>query len=357
MADSLLIESVSNPPIYYRNTTANKLGGTKTFRVAHKKKLKKWGTNLGNIEKSLREHYEADDGKLLCQCDQSGADAFIVAYMMPATNALRQLFLNGIKIHNYLSVAFPEHWEKDYPQVHAFGKVPIKDLREFPGWKDFAGAVAASDNNPPETRYYYLYKQTGHSSNYGIMAPTFVGNLMLKSGGAIRLSVAQGHKFIEGYHKLIPELRGFFHKYVAHQYKTTGKLYNFQGFPIHLTCKYNENEYTKIYDKIPQSTVACITHNAYIALQDFIEDNRLDWDILQNGHDAYVAQAPESEIMDLAKIMRKFMQQTLVNPWGEELMMKAECSIGKNWGPRKEKKLPDGSVKIINPEGLVEVKL
>ncbi len=319
--------------------------------------LGRWGTNLQNIEKSLRELYEADDGKLFCQVDQAGAEALIVAYLMPAGNALRELFKYNIKIHNYLGVAFPEQWQDQFPEVRVFKDVKISELKQFPGWSKFEKAVKDSDDNPPATRYYYHYKMTGHSANYNIHAPTFVGNLLLKSGGAVRLTRQQGERYLDGYHKLIPEIRNCFHRYVGNQYKTHGRLYNFQGFPITLTTHYHENEFSKIYDKIPQSTVGCITHIAFTKLQQFIESNHLDWDLLINGHDSYLAQAPEVEILECAKKMKEFMEQSLTNPWGETFQMRSEAQIGKNWAPRKEKILPDGSIKVINSEGLVEIKL
>lgn len=325
------------------------IAGTKTFRLGSRSILKRFGTNLQNLEKSAREIYESDDGKVLIKCDQSGAEALIVAYLMPPSNKLRQLFDNKIKIHNYLGVAFPEQWEKEWPTVREFSKVPIPQLKDYPNWSDFVKSVAESDNNPPATRYYYHYKQTAHSSNYNIKENTFVENLLLKSGGAVRLTTSQGKKYLEGYHSLIPEIRGCFHRYVATQYKNTGILYNFQGYPITLTTKYQEHEYSKIYDKIPQSTVAVITHIAYTAHQKFIENTGVDWDMLQNEHDSMCCQAPVSEALDCAKMMKEKMEQELVSPvTGETFRMRSEIQIGKNLRPYKKDK---------NEEGLKEFKL
>ena len=63
-----------------RNTTIYKLGGTETFRASSSKWFGR-GTNLQNIEKSMRQLYWADDGKVLVQVDQSGAEALIVSYL------------------------------------------------------------------------------------------------------------------------------------------------------------------------------------------------------------------------------------------------------------------------------------
>jgi len=339
--------TTSENKIYSRNTTSYAIAGTKTFRLSSRAILDQWGTNLQNIEKSMREIYEADEGKLLIQVDQAGAEALIVAYLMPPTNKLRLLFDNKIKIHNYLALALPEQWEKSHPYIREFIPVPIPELKTFPRWDEFVKAVAASDNNPPATRYYYHYKQTGHSANYGIAENTFVENLLLKSSGAVRLTPAQGRKYLEGYHSLIPEIRGYFHRYVAHQYKTTGMVYNFQGFPITLTTKYHEHEFSKIYDKIPQSTVGCITHIAYTNMQNYIEEHKRDWDLLGNCHDSYLAQAPVDEAIECAKIMKGFMEQELVSPvTSETFRMRSEVQIGKNWSPMKAEKNEEGLKKV-----------
>jgi hypothetical protein len=341
--------------VFARNTTQYVIPGTKTYRLGSRALWKRppfngYGTNLQNIEKSMRRLYVADEGMSLVQTDQSGADALIVSRLMNPNNKLKLLFDNGIKIHVYLGVAFWENWVNTHPYVIDFMRIPIPELHKHPHWETFVTAVKDSDNNPPESRYYYLYKQAGHSGNYGIRAQTFVDNILLNSGGAVRLTRSQGDKLLEGYHGLIPELRSEFHRYVAKQYEDKGILYNLQGFPITITQKVFDNDYSKIYDKIPQSTVAGITNIAYTDLQNYIEQLELAWDMLGNTHDSYVSQAPDSEVMDCARKQKEFMEsQELISPvTGERFRMGSETSIGKNWAPYHKDK---------NPEGMKVVKL
>lgn len=341
-------------PTYDRVTTLLKIAGPKTMRLASLRlfyfndEQPGYGTNMQNWEKEARKKIEADEGKLLCQNDQSGADAKIVAYLMPEGNALRELFKNGIKIHNYLGVMFPDQWRYQFPEVDEFKHIPIKDIKKHPAWDRFKTAVAASDDNPPATRYYYHYKQTGHSANYGIMAGSLIENTLLKSGGKVRLTHKQAEAYLRGYHGLIPEIRNNFHRYVATSYEKTGILYTCQGFPIQLTQKVFQTSYNKIYDKIPQATVALITHIAATKFQNFIEEHNLDWDLLSNTHDSYVAQAPgyldsegkpQGEVLECAKIMKQFMEEyPLKNQYGETFYMGSESQVGKNWAPYKKDK-------------------
>ncbi len=325
-----------------------KLAGAVTYRASSVKVLGRWGGNRQNIEKSQRQRYVADEGKVFVQCDQSGADALIVAHSMPATNKLRQLFDNGIKVHKYLGLVFTNQWEKDWPIVHELSKLPIPELAKHPQSKAFFDAVAASDENPPATRYYYHYKQTGHSANYGIEVNTFIENILLKSKGKVKLTKAQGQKLLDGYHSLIPEIKGWYHIWVARQYEKTGVLRNFQGFPITLTQKLDTHQYTKIYDKIPQSTVGCITHIAATNFCNYTREHKLkEWDFIANTHDSYLLHCPKNDMMDCAKVARELMEQELVSPFGEKFRMRSETQWGLNWAPWK---------KNVNEDGLVSVK-
>src|SRR5690242_10436940 len=95
-----------------RNTTQYKIAGTKTFRLSSSKALRRWGGNLQNIEKSMREIYEPDPGKIFVQVDQSGAEALITAYCCE-DGQYRELFKNGIKPHSYLGMhLFKDVWPK-----------------------------------------------------------------------------------------------------------------------------------------------------------------------------------------------------------------------------------------------------
>jgi len=332
-----------------RTSTHYVITGAKTYRLSSRKILKQWGGNLQNIEKSNRKRFQPDHGKLFVQVDQSGAEALIVSHCMPKTNKLRQLFDNGIKIHNYLGVVFTEHWRARFPMVEDFIKIPIAEIRNHPKWSEFVKAVADSDENPPATRYYYHYKQSGHSFNYGCQPNAFIGNILLKSKGKVQLSLSQGMRYYEGYHALLPEIQNNYHRWVARTYEKDGILRNLQGFPIHITSRVFEHNYKEIYDKIPQSTVGTITNIAFTQTQRLIEEERLEgWDIIQNNHDSYLGQFPEGEVETAAKVMCDLMEQEMVSPFGEKFRMKASIQIGGNWCPFHPKK---------NPNGLVEVKL
>lgn len=284
--------------------------------------------------------------KLLCQVDQSGAEALIVAYEC-RPGRYRSLFENGIKPHVYLGLQFYQHWEAQFPAIHEIRKLSIPDIPKHPGWKSLAKAIKASDDAPAARRFYYLYKQTCHSSNYAIKAKTFQSNLLEKSDGEVALSNYEAEVYLQIYHDSFPEIREW-NASVVETVQRTGFLRNLFGFPREFTgFLWDEESYKEWLAFIPQSTVGCITNIAQVEMQQKIELEKLDWDILNNKHDSFLCQSPEGEITTLATTMKTMIERDLVSSRGDKFRMKSEVYVGKNWGKCSE----------TNPEGLKEIKL
>lgn len=360
-----------------RNSTTYKLAASRFFRRTSSQILTKkrqvlvkgfyktvkkgWGSNLQNIEKSMREIYIPDEGKIFGQTDQAGAEALIVAHLTRNGN-YRSLFTNGIKPHTYICVhLFKDIWPSKLRE-HGFLigdmtidmdeiiRTPIPLLKQNPLWKSLDACIKDSDNWALTERYYYLGKQTEHSSNYDIQPPTFRMNILEKSGGKIMISVSDSERFIRTKHSLYPEIKEDFHQYVQKMAKSTGYLYDLHGFPHAITSsEIRESDWKEWYALIPQATVAEITKKAYIKFQQFTEENNLAWDLLADTHDSMMWQVPIAEAVEAAKKSKECMEQALVSPFdGTEFRMKSETSVGFNWRPFHKDK---------NPQGLKEIKL
>jgi DNA polymerase I-like protein with 3'-5' exonuclease and polymerase domains len=342
-----------------RNSCTYKIPGTKTFRLSSAKILGQWGSNLQNIEKIIRVIYVPDQGKIFVQCDQSGAEALIVAYLCKNAN-FRKLFTNGIKPHVYVAIhTFKEVWKKKLHEhsipisptfdIEEYINSPIEKLKSLEDWHSLDLIIKDSDNWPLTERYYYLAKQTCHSSNYGITAPTFRMNVLEKSGGKIVISKDDAVKFIETYDRLFPEIREW-HNEVRRQIEMTSMLFNLHGHPYTITMPVGnilESSWKEFYAWIPQSSVGEITNIAYYNLQDYIVNNNKQWDLLANTHDSYLCQCPVGEEKECATIMKRFLNQSFISPVdGAEFSMKSESQAGFNWSPAK---------KDYNQEGLREV--
>lgn len=343
------------------NTTLYDHSGTVTYRRSSSAIMLNWreriyaGTNLQNIAKHIRKIYHAKKGYKLGQVDQSGAEALIMAYLC-RDGKFRSLFLNKIKPHVFVALhLFSSDWEKRLNQhtldikcnIQEFLNCEIPNLPTLPLWKQLDALIKSSDNWPPEERYYYIAKQVCHSSNYGVGERMFVLNTLEKSEGKIVIEIKKAAQYLAFYHTLFPEIKEY-HREIENQLVKTRILYNLFGFPRNFTEEITPKTLKEAYAFIPQSTVGCITAIAFTKLQQFIEDNHLQWDLLADTHDSYLVQAPEDEIMECVKIMKAFMEQPLVSPRGESFQMKAECAIGYNWAPWKAHD---------NEEGMKEIKI
>lgn len=172
-----------------RNSTTYKQANSRFFRrtssqILPKKRqtlvkgflktvTKGWGSNLQNIEKSMREIYIPDEGFIFGQNDQSGAEALIVAHLARNGN-YRSLFTNGIKPHTYICVhLFKDIWPNKLREhgyiigdmtidMDEIIRTPISQLKQNVLWKSLDACIKDSDNWALTERYYYLGKQTEH---------------------------------------------------------------------------------------------------------------------------------------------------------------------------------------------------
>lgn len=326
-----------------RNSTTYKIAGTKFLRLGSSAILEMFGSNMQNIEKSIRRIYIPDSKKVFLQVDQAGAEALIVAYLC-RPNKFRNLFLFGVKPHVFVALhIFVDEWRKrfDREKVDEALKTEIPLLKSLPFWKELDTLIKSSDNWPANERYYYVAKMICHGLNYGMKSGAFQLNTLEKSRGKIALSKKEAERYYLEYHTLFPEIREW-QMSVANQLYATNYLFNLQGFPLYFDTV-NDGMMREGISAVPQSTVGCITHIAYTKMQQYIEKEKLDWDLLANTHDSYLAQCPDfpEEIKHCATKMQEFMNQELICG-GEKFRMKSEIVIGHNWSPFSTEKNPQG---------------
>lgn len=372
-----------------RNSTSYKLAGPKTFRRASIKLIGGQGGNLQNVPKEMRQIYisdgyedcllekcvywlktfddsvfteeELDKLRLMCQTDQSGAEALIVAYdCVPAD--YRLLFINNVKPHVYAALKlFREVWPGKAAEhglhitkdiIDELYDTPIPKLKLNTHWRELDLLIKSSDDWPVNQRYYYLAKQTVHSFSYDVQWARFIMNILEKSGGKIVITREQGEFFLNTIRALFPEVPDR-NRRIERQAKETGILYNMFGFPFYVT-DYQMTRLKDCYAWGPQSTVGEITRIAICRMQEYIESEMKKWDCLNDSHDSMLHQCPLRDVRDCAMMQQKTMNQQLTSPVdGAIFNMRSECKIGFNWGVMKE--LPDG--RIVNPTGLRDYKI
>jgi len=364
--------------MYPRTTTTYAITGTKIFRLGSKMVLGKWGENMQNKDKSVRHlflsdgwnmdeqellaHYLANRNiniftdeqksriKILVQVDESGADALIVAYLC-RNGKFRELFTNGVKPHIYVAInvfASQLQTKTNLPITSLVGKSPL-ELKQHPNWSDIKSYVASTDDWPAHERYYYIAKMICHAANYDMRGPTFALNVLQKSEGAIRLSVAQAKLYLDTYHKTFPEIRQWHNEIQNMLVKQKSILRNLFDEPRQFNGMWGDELFREAYAFIPASTVGQIINKAKTRMQFHIEnEDILDTDMLQNGHDSALVQTAIGQEDYISGMLQHYINVALVNFNGEMFSMKSEAQCGFNWAPTKTKK--DGT--IINPLGL-----
>src|SRR2546425_9374729 len=289
-----------------RNSTVYDIAGTRFYRLSSGKILDRFGSNLQNVERNLRRIYYADEDKILNSRDQSGAEALIVAYLCRPGN-YRNLFIHNIKPHVFVALhLFKEVWKKEIQKegldikcsIEELCDCEISNLNKNPWWKNVSKLIKSSDGWPSEKRYYFIAKQVSHSSNYGVGASVFCLNTLQKSKGKIVLKKKDAQIFIDTYFSLFPEIKEW-QMQIESQVRETGILYNLLGYPITFTENlYNNYSIKEWYSAIAQSTVGCITRGAFIKMQNFIEETKVNWDLLFDTHDSYVTQSIITESIE-----------------------------------------------------------
>jgi len=186
----------------YRYTSIFDVSGTKSFRLSAKQMFGEIGGNLQNLPEDMRSFMVADEGKLLFQVDQSGAEALIVAYLAERGN-YRELFDVGIKPHTYLALnIFIDKFRGTYPKDRYLFRKP-SELVQLPEWQKLNKFISKDESNVTE---YQLGKKIAHAKSYGMGPITFRKNVLQESQGEILLSSQECKHFLSMFELLFPEI-------------------------------------------------------------------------------------------------------------------------------------------------------
>lgn len=317
-----------------RITSGWKITGTKSFRLSSTKFLGRYGTNLQNTDKALLGCLVSRPGYVFVQADQAGAEALVVANEAPRGRFI-ELFECGIKPHTYMALMiFMELFRGQHPKERYWLRTG-GELKTLPEWPDLNKRIASSD------REYALGKLVIHAKNYDMQWRTFQTNVLVRSEGTIVLTAAEAKLFLELHGETFPEIR-YWQEEIKQRVLMTRKLHNLFGHPRVFNGRLDDETIRDAYSWIAQSTVGEITNIACCELYETIEAQNLDWAFKNNKHDSLVAEVPESEAKDAAKLVSGLLCKELRSTAGHTYRMKAEVGIGRNLGKWHETKNPDG---------------
>lgn len=315
-----------------------KPAGTNSFRYASGQFLGDYGCNLQNPDKEALDIFVVTNPlESFVQCDQSGAEALVVAHLARPGN-YRRLFEVGIKPHTFVAMhIFIEQYADRWPldgKPPAFWKALTPDeLKAQPGWKALDKAI--KNSGVP----YKVGKMTCHASSYRMGPRTFQLQSLKQSHGTLVLSIADCELFLRFFRELFPEIVEWQDE-IEFTIRRSRTLRNLFGYPRRFERPITDSYIREGISWIPQSTVGVITHRA-IRRYNSVRDNLLR-PAINNKHDSFLTISPDDRVREVAALMQDCLAARLIGRDGIEFIMRSEAQVGKHWGGYDEELSPLG---------------
>lgn len=303
-----------------RYLTQYKPAGTRSFRLASAQ-LFGFGGNAQNNDKDSMDIFQAPPGWKFVQRDQSGAEALIVAYLC-RPGRYRNLFIHGVKPHTYVALhLFIDKFRGNHPKERYWLKDPT-ELKALPEWPHLNKVIKDSKFE------YDIGKRTGHASNYKMGPNTFRESTLKESEGSLVLSYADAQFYLATYKDLFPEIV-VWQAEIEKTVRAHRLLRNLYGFPRRFERELTDSYIREAISWIPQSTVGCITHEAFEKTCVYIREHNLDWRPISNKHDSFALMVRDTDVNVARDVMKAHLNVTLQGT-DSAFTMASDFQVGQN---------------------------
>lgn len=304
-----------------RMRTSYNIAGTDTGRFSSSYSEFGTGTNLQNVEESLRSIFIADKGMKFAKFDAKSGESFVVG-------AIEWNLFNDDKYLSACESGDPHTsvaricWP-NLPWTHDLKR--DKGLAETPYYRHYT--------------YRFMCKKLGHGSNYGGQPET----LSQQS----RLPVGVVRNFQPVYFRAFPAHQEW-QEWVKTEIQRVGVLTSLTNRRRWFWGRRNdESTFRAAIAFDPQGSLADIVNEALLKV----------WrsglcQVMFQDHDAITIQYPEDREDDIVPEVIKLLEVPIQLANGRVLRIPYDAKVGWNKGDRKEVKAKDGTVKIENPDGL-----
>lgn len=293
-----------------RMRTSYNIGGTTTGRLSSSLSEFGTGTNLQNIEESLREIFIADRGMKMAYIDAEQGESRVVG-----------------AIEGNLFGAW------DYLDACEGGDLHTRVAKLV--WPDLAWpGDPMGDRKLAETPYYrdhdrrFMCKKIGHGTNYAGRPPTLASQA--------KVDVGLVESFQQAYFKAFPAHRRW-HAHVQRELLDHGVLVSLTGRKRQFWGRRNDDAVLReaiAYD--PQGSLADIVNNGMLQVWRAGEVQ-----LLMQVHDAIVVQYPERREDEVIPRLLKQILYPIELRGGRKFIVPYGCATGWNFGKWTEKN-PDG---------------
>ena len=183
---------------------------------------------------------------------------------------------------------------------------------------------------------------TAHAASYDMRWKTFQINVLEKSQGTIRLTVAEAKFYLEMFGTLFPEVIRWQEK-IKNKLMADRTLVNLFGYSRTFYNRWNDSLVREGYSWIPQSTIGLITSMAIYEFDEYVEAHNLqEWDVLNDKHDSMLIQVPAKDEEAASALLTQCMSRSLTSTTGIPYRMEVEISRGLNWDKYHPTKNPNG---------------
>lgn len=268
-----------------RVRTVYDITGTTTGRLASRTTARGTGMNLQNVPVTMRDMFIPDDGKVFVSADLSQAEARVVAYIAQDTKLI-EVFESGGDIHT-----------RNASNIYGIPEDQVsKEQRQ-------------------------MAKKVVHASHYG-MGPR-------KFAQIAGIPEAESKQLLNKYFATYPKLK-IWHLQTAQELRRSRVLTTPMGRRRLFLNSWNEELLREAYAFVPQSTVSDILNTGLLSLYNYINNNRLDIQIMLQVHDSITVQCP----IKLVEYTKKLFQQHLILPltiYGSTMIIPVDIQIGNTW--------------------------
>lgn len=304
-----------------RMRTSYNIAGTNTGRLSSRMSDFGTGTNVQNVDRSLRKPFVADPGFYLVNIDLEQADARNVGAI------LWNLFLESDG-PEYAGAYLDACESGDLHTKVCEMAWPNLEWPEDPGrWKEFCDGIILFGQDS----YRQVAKKLGHGTNYYGTPRTMA--MHTKSPTYI----IEG--FQRNYFAAFPAIPAW-HNWIIAELKRSSTLYNLFGRRrIFFGRAEDADTHRKAIAYAPQSSTGEeIDRGWYQVWSHFGKEVQF----LNQVHDSLLLQVPRTEAADLIPEILKVMQVDLELKGGRIFTVPLEAKTGWNWGDFNPKENPYG---------------
>lgn len=294
--------------------TSFNIGGTETFRLSSSEHPLRIGSNAQNISGELRPAFIPDDGYVMFQADQQGAEARLVAYLSGDENYIKAV--ESGDVHTMVASM-------------VFGFEPKRELAERLYYRDKS--------------YRQTCKIGGHASNY-LGKPYTTAQHM-------KVEVSIVEEFQLTYFRKFPGIPAW-HTNIAEQLQRHGYIVGPFGIRRDFWNRtWDDATLREAIAFVPQHCIGVLMNIGIHRLWERFEQDG-DMQILLNGHDAVIGQMK----VDKAPILIPQILERLTFPFDvtdihgkvRRVTIPFDIEVGYNWGKYDVVKNPKGLKKWKN---------